>query len=432
VSTVGGESTPAAAADNATRATPMDHKKKTKVAMKKYESWKNALKENHVNIKKVLLLSHEYHGFRSLFVSLFIAGCFGLISSYHFEFPADAVTQAAVMEQWQETTNSERSIWDITSLEDGGKYVTDWLAENIEESMAKGETDTILMKDQYRILAYHIVVMHNDAADLYQNRTASPDDVCESTFYEEGGLPCTKVWSYRREMKDADYAQFTTWDEDMSPEMKEQLRPNTTSTNLKDALRDLRAMSHEPDHWLTSRSRPWEDVGAKSGEQSSILEGYPYNIPKRGSSVPAYLYVYMVYDTDASAYRTAEDSSRRIIALTAMSMQFPVIEAGSFFFANPVAIFYANRISETGFYDQSWEYGRRLPIEVGTAAFICSVFGLICDGLICDHICRTFALTCADRLHVHFPSNTLSLTLLLCNHLSYWRRSCACVTSSWC
>ena len=322
--------------------------------------------KTHVNIQKVLRFAQEYHGFRSLFISLFMATCFGLISSYHFEFPADAFTQAAVMEQWTATSRSGRSIWEIKSLEEGGQYVTDWLAENIEDSLAKGETDTILMKDQYRVVAYHIVVMHNDAADMYQNRTARPDEVCESTFYEDGGLPCTSVWSYRRDMNEADYAQYTTWDKDMPASLKQKLRPNATSTNLKDALRDLKALSREPEHWLTSRSRPWEDDVANEGNRktSSILEGAPYNIPKRGSSTPAFLYIYMVYDTDATAYKTSEDSSRRIIALTALSMQFPVIEAGSFFYANPVATFYANRISETGFYDQSWEYGRRLPIEV--------------------------------------------------------------------
>ena len=96
--------------------------------------------KTHVNIQKVLRFAQEYHGFRSLFISLFMAICFGLISSYHFEFPADAFTQAAVMEQWIQTVKTERSIWDIRSLEEAGKYVTDWLAENIEDSLSKGES----------------------------------------------------------------------------------------------------------------------------------------------------------------------------------------------------------------------------------------------------------------------------------------------------
>lgn len=55
--------------------------------------------------------------------------------------------------------------------------MTDWLLEHIEISMASGSADTIMAKDQFRVLAYHIQVQYNDASDVYQNRTARDDEV---------------------------------------------------------------------------------------------------------------------------------------------------------------------------------------------------------------------------------------------------------------
>ena len=82
---------------------------------------KRNYKNEVVDIKRVLQQAQEYHGFRSLYLSLFMAYLYCNISALHFEFPADAFTQAAMTEQWQTTVESERSIWDIKSLEEGGK-----------------------------------------------------------------------------------------------------------------------------------------------------------------------------------------------------------------------------------------------------------------------------------------------------------------------
>ena len=180
--------------------------------------------------------------------------------------------------------------------------MTDWLLEHIEISMASGSADTIMAKDQFRVLAYHIQVQYNDASDVYQNRTARDDEVCEAGYQKTGGLPCSTIYSYRKEMTDAHYAQFSTWNQDLPAGVKAALTPNASSTNLQDAARTLRLLSKDVNHWLTTSSRPWENAediinertGTHAGDhvRRSVLEDAPYHIPKRGSSVPAYLVIY--------------------------------------------------------------------------------------------------------------------------------------------
>ena len=76
-------------------------------------------------------------------------------------------------------------------------------------------------------------------------------------------------------------------------------------------------------------------------------------------------------DTEGSIYKSAEDSSRRVIVLTGLKFNLPFIQAATFFDVDPVAKYFAYRISETGLYDQSFEYLMRLPIEI-----ICFVYFL--------------------------------------------------------
>ena len=103
-------------------------------------------------------------------------------------------------------------------------------------------------------------------------------------------------------MTDAHYAQFSTWNPDLPAGVKAALTPNASSTNLQDAARTLRLLSKDVNHWLTTSSRPWENAediinertGTHAGDhvRRSVLEDAPYHIPKRGSSVPAYLVIY--------------------------------------------------------------------------------------------------------------------------------------------
>ena len=304
-----------------------------------------------VRLKHVLKVSQEYHGFRSMFIAAAAAFAFMNVSSYHFEFPGDSFTQAAVLNLWTSTKDG-RSVWDVTSMENSGKYTVDWLADHVQASLDAGSTDTLLIENQYRVLAYHITLEYTDPSMLYHNKSKNTNEYCAHGFGR--GNPCRSVYSYRRPMSDADYQQYTTWNKDLSPDIKAALRPNPNSTNLIDALRTLRALSHDTDHWLTTQSHVAPDDAMSQTTSSSILEGPPFYIPKRSTEMPSWLMVRMLYDTDNGPWNYYEDSSRRIIVLSGMGFTFPFISAADFLNSNKPASFYAYRVGESGFYDQYW------------------------------------------------------------------------------
>jgi hypothetical protein len=122
-----------------------------------------------VRLKHVLKVSQEYHGFRSMFIAAAAAFAFMNVSSYHFEFPGDSFTQAAVLNLWTSTKDG-RSVWDVTSMENSGKYTVDWLADHVQASLDAGSTDTLLIENQYRVLAYHITLEYTDPSMLYHNK----------------------------------------------------------------------------------------------------------------------------------------------------------------------------------------------------------------------------------------------------------------------
>ena len=334
----------------------------------------NGSEKKYVSLKDVLQVGQEYHGFRSMFIALFMAFLYANISGYHYEFPGDAFTQADVMEAWTAKRDGE-SVWDVKSMESSGQYLVDWLAQHIEASMAAGATDTILINNQYRVLAYHITLEFSDKTQMYHNRTSS--EMC--AWGLGGGSPCRSVYSYRRQMTEMDYMQYTTWQNDMTPIMKAALKPNPNSTNLKDALHTLRALAKYPEHWLTTMNRPWESeediFGADKDTTATslILDGPPFYIPKRGQAIPTSLMVRMLYDADALPHKLYEDSSRRNIVLSGMHFGYPFMGAAGFWEANPAANFYAYRISETGLYDQTHEYMRRLPLEIICLCYLVQV-----------------------------------------------------------
>ena len=161
-------------------------------------------------------------------------------------------------------------------------------------------------------------------------------------------------------MTDADYEVYQTWNEDLTPETKEALKPNPNSTNLIDALQTLRALSANPKHWLTTQSRPWEDETTPTSE----LDGKPYYIPKRSAVVPSWLFVRFLYDADATKYKAYADSSKRIVVLSGVGFRYPFVKAPTFFQAGLPAKMFAYRVSETHLYDQYHEYMYRLPLEI--------------------------------------------------------------------
>ncbi len=224
-------------------------------------------KEPKVRISRVLRVAQEYRGFRSMFVALAAAYTYSLIIGLHYEFPGDALTQAAVMKQWTSTADG-RSVWEVKSLEDSGRYSVDWLADQVEASIKNGETDTIYINDQFRVLAYHISIYYfsGDQRSPLANRT-------EFESFDNAKDIAWDVWSYRRNMTENELRLYSTWSKDLPDTCKEDMnakrRDPPDGDSLPKTLGELRALSEDVQHWLTSVERPWEDGTDEQNDATS-------------------------------------------------------------------------------------------------------------------------------------------------------------------